>query len=503
VHLDIAALCSNYRERVQRLALFEPLYRLENKKGSDKSGKSIDYFSLGLLTLLFFFENMLMRNKKTGVRDLALFLQEMNQGEIDYDSEGFEKLARSIVEVFRPPSGRRNSKSFYNWESRQEETVYYSILKAERFDTGSNTQYYTLDEQGLELVFATREYYSEFQVSISQLLLRKQLEKGEFAGALRQIDEMRIAVQSLQERILRIKHEIQRSIVSDRTYERYQETLEDIHLRLSREDEEFGELHSFVRDTKERLGYRNKEEKDRRAYELIIQIDRELGEVHYQHGQLLQESIALKTTALQAAQESLYYASIDSFNWQKEICDRLISTPLPLMASRRLLEPLLFLERTEVWSPLSVFSAQRLEKSGEEKRPDSFPDILDEEEQQLELYILGRNFGLIMKVILELMGEKSSISLAEVISALEGTDKEYLLHDRIFYDFWMILHQRSPLPLYSEDVENSIIFQEAAALLKERFQLMRVQELRQVVKGSSRFIIKDMKLSLEGSTHEI
>lgn len=70
---------------MQRLALFDPLYRLENKKTTDHSGRPIDYYSLGLLTLLFFFENMLVRNHKTGVRELARFLQTINQGELDLD----------------------------------------------------------------------------------------------------------------------------------------------------------------------------------------------------------------------------------------------------------------------------------------------------------------------------------------------------------------------------------------------------------------------------------
>ena len=181
----------NYGERIARLSIYEPLLELKRKREKDNSGNPIDYFSLGFITLLFFFENMIIRNREAGVNELAEFFYEINNGKIDLDIEGFRKVARNIINVFRPPSGERNSKTFYNWEKRQEETVYYSLLKASKSDIKSNTQYYTLDEDGLELVFATKEYFSEFQLSINQLLLRKQLEKGEFIGALRQIDEMR------------------------------------------------------------------------------------------------------------------------------------------------------------------------------------------------------------------------------------------------------------------------------------------------------------------------
>lgn len=76
----LMTVTDHYRERVERLGLFDCLYKLENKKTKDRSGKIIDFYSLGLLTLLFFFENMLMRNKKTGIRELAEFLYDLFKG---------------------------------------------------------------------------------------------------------------------------------------------------------------------------------------------------------------------------------------------------------------------------------------------------------------------------------------------------------------------------------------------------------------------------------------
>jgi len=340
VDINIRGILDNYGERVGRLFLYEPLFKLENKREKDNSGNFIDYFSLGLLSLLFFFENMIMRNRNTGVKELAQFFAEVNGGRIDLNIEGFERAARNIIDAFRPPSGKRNSKTFYNWEKRRYETVYYSILKSGLSDTKSNIQYYTLDEQGLELVFSTREYFSEFQISINQLLLRKQLEKGEFAGALRQIDEMRLAVGNLKDRIIKIGHEINRNIVSEESYERYKNLIEDINLRLARENEEFDELLNFVNDTKNKMEYEIKDEKDRKAYELIRKIHNELDEVHSEHRQLLKNSISLKTNALESAQESLYFIGVESFNFEEEITKRLVSIPLPLGASRYIINRL-------------------------------------------------------------------------------------------------------------------------------------------------------------------
>lgn len=488
----INSITSNYKERIERLALFDPLYKLENKKGKDNKGNPIDYFSLGLLSLLFFYENMLIRNKKTGVKELALFFAELNNNEIDLDLDGFESVARNIIDTFRPASGKRNAKFFYNWEIRKEEVIQYSILKADKWDNNTNVQYYTLDDGGLELIFATKEYFSEFQLSINQLLLRKQLEKGEFVGALRQIDEMHLDVRTLHDRIYKIKHEIQRNIISNETYERYKNIVDDINLRLNREKEEFDELMDFVKETKDKLSYELNNEKDRKTYELIIQIDKELGDVHYEHAKLLEESIVLKTTALQAALESLYYAGIDSFNFNQEITLRFIATPLPLEASRELINPFLYLDKYETWSPLAVFAPQRVEKDEEEEKSSNFLTAKGEETIKKDIKLLKDNYKVIMEIVIKAMEGRKTITLKEVVEYSRENSYEYLLEERMFYDFWIILHQKSPLSI--EQKEDNL-FSEALKIIEGKY--LNVIETVEIIKVNERFSINNMIFMIE------
>ncbi|RNB82634.1 replicative DNA helicase [Brevibacillus nitrificans] len=490
----LAGVVEGYKERIQRLALFDPLHKLDAMRGKDRQERPIDMFGLGLLTLLFFFENMLIRNKKTGVQELAIFLKQMNQGEIDMDESGFEKLARTIIEAFRPASGKRNRRSFYNWETRQMDNVEFSLLKAERGDIAANKQYYSLDEDGLELVFATKEFFREFHLSINQLLLRKQLEKGEFVGALRQVSEMRIDVETLQERMVRMKHEVQRNIISEETYLRYKQVIEDIHIRLSREHEEFTELQGFVDETKERLLYERKDDKERRAYEYILRIDRELGEVHFAHTQLLKDSIALKTTALQSAQETLYHVAMQSFNFDQEIVARLISSPLPMSATRVLIAPFLSLEKQASWSPLAVFEKQRVGIAVEEEGQDDFEDVTGEEGQGHAI-IQQLNLGKLMGFVLSLMDDGTEVTIEKVANHLRNNGKEHWLDHRSFYDFWLILHQRSPLYKSSGEEDNHLL-REVVAML-EPGQSIHVAELPARLELTNRYEIQNMKLTRE------
>lgn len=501
--IEARSVVDHFGERMKRLAIYEPLHRLDRKKGKDRQDKEIPYYELGMLTLLFFFESMIMRHKTSGVRELASFLYEVCHEKIALDKAGFEDLAREILEVYRPANGKRNSKTFHNWETGQEETVYYSILKASRSDLKSNTQYYALDEQGLELIFSSKEYFSEFQISINQLLLRKQLEKGEFMGALRQVDEMDLSAESLTERLAKIKNEISRSIVSEETYARYKRLIEDINLRLIRENEEFEELQEFVRLTKDSLKYQLDNEKDKKAYELILRIDNRLEEVHHEHSKLLQESIVLRTHALDAAQQALYYIGIDSFNFQQEIVDPLIRQPLPLHTSKTLIEPFMEMERVRIWNPLGVFQKQRIERPGEEDKGRAFVEGATEEEISRSKSKLSLYFKEVMDEVLPLFMESSVITLEEICSYLQEANPS-LLEQRLFYDIWIILHQKSPVDFESLD-DDSVLNGVKEALGGMTNQL-RIIEYPGTVQKVSRFEIKNMLIDMtvkEGETSDV
>ncbi len=503
--IEARSVVEQFGERMKRLAIYEPLHRLDRKKGKDRSGNEIPYYELGMLTLLFFFENMIMRHKTSGVRELALFLYEVCHEKINLDEVGFEELAREIIEVYRPSNGKRNSRSFYNWETGQEETVYYSILKAARSDLKSNTQYYALDEQGLELIFSSREYFSEFQISINQLLLRKQLEKGEFMGSLRQLDEMDLSAEALTERLAKIKLEVSRSIVSEETYTRYKKLIEDINLRLIRENEEFEELHEFVRLTKDSLKYQLDNEKDKKAYEFILKIDNRLEEVHHEHSKLLQESIALRTHALDAAQQSLYYIGIDSFNFEQEIVDALMGRPMPLYTSGTFMEPFLSLERAKLWHPMSVFYKQRIERVGEEDKSKAFTYGVTEEEVRKGKSKIGYYFKEVMSELIPLFEEKSVTTLEEICNHIEVLKPEWL-DQRLFYDMWMILHQKSPMTF--ENLDEESILNGIKEALGGITNSIKVMEYEGTVQKVPRFEIKNMLIDItmrqkEGERNEL
>ncbi|MCQ2010216.1 MULTISPECIES: replicative DNA helicase [Sporolactobacillus] len=500
--LDLREIVNGYKERMRRLALFDPLYELERKREQDHEKNDVDMKGLGLLSLLFFFEQKLMRQYKAGAKQLAAFLEKVIAAQYQLDENDYERIARSIIQTFRPTTGKKRRYIFFNWETNQEDSIDYSILKANSFDLKTNTQYYTLDEDGLELVFATKEFYSEFQLSINQLMLRKQLDKGEFKGALRQINEMRIDVESLEERMGRLKHEIQRSIVSEETFERYKQLLEDIYGRLKREDEEFKELRQFVKETRDRLYAKDVHKREIRTYDLVLTIARELESVHYDHSRLLEQTLDLKNTTLLTAQESLYYTGIQAFNFDQDLTAKILATPLPAEAMIGVLQPFLNVEENETWSPLTVLADQKINEEREERDDQGFVEADEHEEDQSYRHALAEKYKQLMGLFLSAYEQGQGQNLSRFMNFLEAHEHAELLERRYFYQFWLILHQRSPIRYgESEDEESNAILDEALALLENR--TLHVREGKGLIRKSKRFSIQELQIHLEGEENEL
>jgi len=494
-------LTSGYRERMRRLALMDSLVVLGGKRTEDLNGKRIDMQGFGMLTLLFFFERRLAREYETSAEHLTLFLLEMARDIYHIDKRRMERIARDLITNFRPSSGKKRAFTFFNWEINDEETIEYSILKDNGFDAKTQTQFYTLDEDGLELLFATKEFYSEFQISINQLLLKQQIQKGEFNNALRQIREMEIDVDTLRERIEDMENEIRRTIVSEETFDRYQRLLDETIERLEREDEEFKALQQFIRETRDMIYSGDIEEHEEKSRQLIVRIARELEAVHYEHAELISLTVNLRNTALTTAQETLYYTGVQSFNFDQDIVSMILSKPLSPDVMKGVIHPFLKVEQNPIWSPLTLLAEQTIVSEREEAEIAAF--IAAEDDSQLENYQkwLGEKYEQIMEKLLTAYDKGYGNTLADFIQYLESNDGG-ILHERYFYSFWLLIHHHSPLTADSlTDHDSETVLQGVLKLLGSKTFI--VEELPDIVHRVEKYSIQNMAILLEEDIDEL
>lgn len=493
-------ITKDYKERLKRIQLFAPLEELARKNRTDADGKQIDLKSLGLFTLLFFFEMKLMRELKTGITELVKFLHKLTENKYKLDEKQWEDVARLILTTFRPSTGKKRIINFYNWETEKDDEIVFSYIKATDFDAKTNRQFYALDDDGLELVFATKEYFQEFQLSIHQLMLRKLLEKGEFAGALRQINEMRMDVETISDRMMQLEQEIKRNIISLETQNRFLQVIEDRNYRLQLENDEFQELQQFVQETKQMLYY-EQERREKAAYEQILQIEKELSLVHSEHRNLFNQGLVLKKRALEAAEEALYYVGVSQFNFDQDITSTIISSPLPLESMKGIVAPFLTLEKQKTWSLLSIFAPQSWSEEEQSGMKTTFSKIAEEEARELYAKQIRTLYREMMQQMLEEFQDENEWTLRTWIEGLQQNAHPWL-EMRQFYDFLLLCHQRSPLSenVHQEEELSLHLLDETYKLLKGK--IVNFQELPEIIKVNDRFEIQNMLISLKNEEGE-
>ncbi|MFT7791362.1 UNVERIFIED_CONTAM: hypothetical protein ODR73_24800, partial [Escherichia coli] len=174
----------------------------------------------------------------------------------------------------------------------------------------------------------------------------------------------------------------------------------------------------------------------------------------------------------------------------------LVSNPFPLLSSKRLIEPFLSIEQSETWSPLVIFSEQRIETQGGVERTTDFADFSDEALQELENAKVRKLFGDIMTLVLMVMQGNGEITLKEVVDYIHEEDSVWL-NRRIFYQFWYVMHQRSSIAYEKTVDRNESLFEEVLELIKHHYSYIEVEELHEIITVTERFSIQNMRLRLK------
>jgi len=299
----------------------------------------------------------------------------------------------------------------------------------------------------------------------------------------------------------KMKLEILRSIVSEETFERYKNLLEDTHLRFEREDEEFKALSKFITETRDTLHTGDTRQKEQKSYRLIITIAKELEHVHYEHARLLELTAELRTTALATAQESLYYTGIQSFNFDQDIVSTILAKPLDPDKMKGVVHPFLKVEENPLWSPLTVLAEQNIMEEREEKVEQHFIEVHDDTEDDHYRKWIAEKYATIMKKFIVAYENNEANTLKQWMDQLEKSDPE-LLEKRYFYSFWLMMHQFSPIT-YDELEEH-----DGQTILKDALRQMGdkqfiIEETAEILNYHSKYSIQNMTITLKESSHEL
>lgn len=451
--------------RIQNIALFQPLFALNNNRKYNQ----YDALSLGFGILLLILENMLIGRNYCEHEDVARFLRRVVAEVYDTDldeNESFE-MAYYFLDALRN-NGRPFDLEYKDLENGRDVRCKFALIEVASYEI-HGTMRFRLTDAGLDLLFKTKEIYKELRISISQLYLRQQIEKGVFQEALRTVDDLYVQVRDVQAKLERISQLVLRN-VSEVSVANYVTLMDEVTEQLGREKEIFSSLQSLLKDTVEAYRFRELTSKERESFDQLVLVAKRLDHVVNEHNRLFTSKLSLGSLLEEAMLDSLANSFRTKINFERDFVDRVVSNNPNLEALRQVLNPLFKFKRTPSFNILRVLEPQRL-KGEESDSEDVFLgpsaddlELAAERERLLKTQRDQRTLNYLQIVLGSLLKQKVQ-TLSSILQSLAGEVYVQLISEVEFYTFLVQLHQMGRIPLaVDEEMRTKIIDSETGNL---------------------------------------
>lgn len=462
-------IIAGFQERMQNIAVFKPLFELNQKRKYDYS-----LMELGIATMLFILENMLRGEKDCTYRKIAYFLQDLIE-EYYGDELTYEKaidLTHYLVRECLMNQGQPHKFNYFNFESGEQENHRFHLVELQDYEIDNKVVKLKLSTLGLELLFKTKEMYNELQVSISQLYLRQQIQKGIFDGALRSVEELALAVKNEKERLKKLEERITRDVLQVAREEEYQKQMKRINDQLEREKELFYELKDLVAEVLEKYYSENIENE---ALDKVMELKNRLVEVISLHESLFTDKLRLERLMNDSMETMILNAFNTKVNFETEFLEPAVRNDLPLGKLKQIVEPLFTTNTVSTFNPHRIFAKQSLSRNKERDEEELWQieeeklREKEEKERQEQRERVERCKDYLL-MLLQPLCENEEVRLSEIITGLKEKDREgylQLIKQLDFYPFLMRLHQLGVIPLVTRDEMQGFVLDDLFWVLTE------------------------------------
>lgn len=454
-----------FAERIHNVALFQPLFDLQ------RSRKYPEYDSLavGFGILLFTLENMLIGREHCDHQEIAAYVRQMMAESylVNLSENESTEMAYYFLDALRN-NGRPFDFEFKDLETDGDVRCKFALIEVANYEIHGKMRF-KLTDAGLDLLFKTKEIYKELRISISQLYLRQQIEKGVFHEALRTIDDLYVQVQDVHGKIEKIRKLVLRN-VSDVSVANYIALMEEVTEQLRREKEVFSSLQTLLRETVDTYRFRELNVKERESFDQLIRVSTRLDLVVNEHNRLFTSKLSLGSLLEEAMLDSLANTFRVKVNFEHEFVDQVINNNTPLDSLRQVLNPLFKFKRNTFFNILRVLEAQSVKneetEQQEEFRGPSEEDLARalERERLLKKQRDSRTLNY-LGIILGAFKAQSEQTLQEILATLPVENYVQVISEVEFYAFLVQLHQMGEIPLVvDEEMRAKIIDSESGNL---------------------------------------
>lgn len=438
----------NFSERMKNLAPFACLVK---RLGNLQKYPDYDIFSLGLGTMLYVLENMLIGREECTIEEIAAFLQNTiyRVYKQNLPQEDSRELAFYIRDAITG-NGEAYKFEYMNLEKGLPDFETVKLMDVSYYEI-KKTSKYKLTDQGMELLFKTREIYSEFRLNVTQLYLRQQIEKGVFVGAVQTVNELSLQVRQLRERIESILEGIRQNVLGVE-FQELKNLLERIQEQFNVERKEFANIRHILGEQKrniEGIDYERLSNKDLRALRYIQIIADKISLVSREHERLFNEKLDIVGEYLKMLEFRMKAGITDYMDYESFLLDRLHSRNLPFEAAGRILSPLFSdNEKNKDFNPFKAFEPQRIRSEvQEEKESINYEEQLETKEKEQKEATERRNNKIegYLELILRSVLKEGKSSLGSIIQSFDEYTYNHASTDFDFFSLIVMLHQKKEM----------------------------------------------------------
>lgn len=468
-----------FSERMKNLAPFVCLVR---RLGNLQKYPDYDIFSLGLGVMLFVLENMLIGHEEGTIDEISDFLQTIIYKTYHHNipQEDARELAFYIRDAITG-NGETYQFEYMNLQKATGDSVPVKLMDVSYYEI-KKTSKYKLTDQGMELLFKTREIYSEFRLNVTQLYLRQQIEKGVFVGAIQTVNELSLQVRQLRERIESIMEEIRQNVLGVK-FEDLKSLLERIQEQFNIERREFTNIRHILGEQKKSLECIDIERltaKDIKALRYIRIISEKIGIVAGEHNRLFSEKLDILGEYLKMLEFRMRAGITEYMDYERSIFDKLGNENLGVETAAHILSPLFQGgAKNKVFNIMKTFEPQKIRQEEQEERESIDFDVLLEKREQEQKEAADRRNRKIegyLEGVLKMIPKEGVVSLSTVIQGFEGETYRQASVDFDFFSLIVMLHQKKELDLNDiAGIGQSMVY-DAAYNIDLEFLLNRLME---------------------------
>lgn len=416
---SINRIAAEMDNRIEHLKVFYPIFKIDNSNSALEEPFNLTNLSLALLAILL--EEGKLKFKGLLIEEIAKSMQDYIA--VAFKKEIAEEESRKLVGYLLDRLQGSGSNFAFPYYSCEHQKIREKVIKLVEMQIVNNRVEYQISRDGLDFFLKTKEFPEESQITISLLLLRKQIQGRLFETALQTVKNLNIQVKK------RLAEKRELLIVfsnrGDDFRERYELFRRSIVNQFNEENSYFTEINGLLNEAREDYLKRKEENKitetDQKSLAVLYDIEAEIGKAVHEHRTLLESAVLLPEELEKIRKMRIRTAHAERFNFLGQL-ERVVKNNEDPEVLKFIVQPLLMPRPPKFFNPLKALALQKV--VAEEQETTETEEPWEEIEREYLDRIVARrvctNFRYFIATLLRLSEFKRTFTLVEWFTHLKA-----------------------------------------------------------------------------------